>query len=303
MTEQPTLDRPTPDTDAAVDFLTGFWKPGGPWALTAIDPDKKQIETHSWAKGAEDEMRAWISKFNGTRNLYFTVNPIRREISKKASRGDIKELAWLHVDVDPEPKEDFGKERERILALLQAPPALPKPTLIIDSGGGFQAFWKLKEPFPIDGEEDKYEEAKRWNQQLEIIFNADNCHNVDRIMRLPGSINLPDAKKKAKGRKIALAGVAEVHPELVYELSKFTPAPKLQEVGGHYSFGPALRHDIGGNIARLASVDELPETVKDSVKIIIVQGHERWLRKFGRSYKWIFCLTAAKIVAANQELR
>jgi hypothetical protein len=30
---------------------------------------------------------------------------------------------------------------------------------------------------------------------------------------------------------------------------------------------------------------------------------QSWLRKFGQSAKWIFCLTAARILAANQELR
>ena len=54
---------------------------------------------------------------------------------------------------------------------------------------------------PIDGKEAQYEDAKLYNVQLELLFGGDNCHNVDRILRLPGTINIPDAKKLKKGRK------------------------------------------------------------------------------------------------------
>jgi hypothetical protein len=30
---------------------------------------------------------------------------------------------------------------------------------------------------------------------------------------------------------------------------------------------------------------------------------ESWLRKIGQRHEWIFCLTAARILAANQERR
>ncbi len=41
---QMTDHAPTPNTNAAIEFLKAF-APEGPWCLTAINPDRKGIET------------------------------------------------------------------------------------------------------------------------------------------------------------------------------------------------------------------------------------------------------------------
>ncbi len=259
------------DTKAAVAFLQEA-QPGGPWALTSIEPDRKGIQTKTFGPKQLNEMAEWIEGFNGKRNLYFHVNKVGRPITKKAEREDIEEMRYLHVDLDPRAGEDFAKERERILARLQAPPeGLPVPTYIIDSGGGYQGLWLLEEPVHIGGDIAKAEEAKRYNQQLELTFGADHCHNIDRLLRLPGTINVPDSKKKAKGRVEALASVAGGSGQ-VCSLTLFRAAPLVQtrDAGG-FSGGTV---QVSGNVERLASVDELPQNVPDWVKVLIVQGED-----------------------------
>ena len=81
------------------------------------------------------------------------------------------------------------------------PKTVPEPTVVLFSGGGYQAFCKLAAPFEIDGVLDKAEEAALYNLQIERLLKADSCHNIDRIMRLPGTINVPNAKKKKAGRE------------------------------------------------------------------------------------------------------
>ena len=94
------------------------------------------------------------------------------------------------------------EERKRILDLLttKRPEGIPVPTLIVDSGGGFQAWWRLQEPIPVGGDVTKAEEAERWSRALEAAFGADNCHDCSRLFRLPGTKNWPNAKKQKKGR-------------------------------------------------------------------------------------------------------
>jgi hypothetical protein len=256
------------DTPVALDFLER-WLPGGPWVLTAISTDRKKLHTATFTK--RGPAGQWVHELNGKLNIYFHVNPCLRPLTKKAQREDIAALAWLHVDIDPRVGEDIEEERARALRLLQEPPqGVPKPTVIIFSGGGYQGFWKLTEPLPIDGEEEKYEDAKRYNQQLEVLFGADNCHNVDRIMRLPGTLNIPDKKKLAKGRTKTLATLVEFNDN-AYPLSDFTPAAPVQTIGDP-TFGPTVA-PISGNVPRLGSVDELSQwDVPDRVKVIIVQG-------------------------------
>ena len=38
---------------------------------------------------------------------------------------------------------------------------------------------------------------------------GDHCHNADRIMRLPGALNIPNVRKRKKGRQIALSYIVK----------------------------------------------------------------------------------------------
>ena len=243
--------------------------PDGPWALTAINPDRKGVETQTFYPQDAAMLDRWLTHHNGRSNLYWHVNPVLRPITKKAERTDIKEVAYLHVDVDPAEGKDLTAERARILKMLET--FNPAPTLIVFSGGGYQAFWKLNEPIPINGDLARAEDAKRYNLQLEVVFKADNCHNVDRLMRLPGTMNLPDAKKRKKGRVAVMAEVVAIKADRSYDLSAFTAAPLTQSPDA-FGLGPG-RGTVQGNVQRLESVEELNDYgVPDRVKVIIDQG-------------------------------
>jgi len=272
-----------PDTAAAMEFLD-WWAPDGPWTLTAITPDKKSVETRAFELGRRDAMEKWIKSKNGLANLYFMVNPVIRLENKKAKRDNVKSLAWLHVDIDPrklnpddktDVQEHIREEKDRnVKRLMEGHGGLPVPSCIIDSGGGVQAFWKLWEAQPIDGDEARYEDLKRYNKAIEVIHDADDCHNVDRIMRLPGTVNLPDAKKKKAGRQQALASVLHLSDKK-FHIEDFKPAPKADTDAGGTGFTNNVADvDIGGNVQRLNDVDDLPDNVGDRVKMIIVQGHD-----------------------------
>ena len=196
-----------PDTDAAVAFLLE-WEPKGPWHLTSIRVDRTGIAGRSFHD--VEEMRSWIEARNGEENLYFQINPLRHDLKgQKAKITDVAALAWLHVDIDPRIGEDPNEERTRILGLLSSnlPEGVPPPTFIVDSGGGYWGFWRLKEPLALDGSEAAAEDAKLYNLSLEHKFGADSCHNIDRIARLPGTVNLPELSKRKKGRTKALSHV------------------------------------------------------------------------------------------------
>ncbi len=261
-----------PDNEAAITFLEKVY-PDGPWCLTAIQTDRKAIETRTFGPTTRPATLEWISKYNGNRNIYWHVNPVIGNLKKKAERQDIKALNWLHVDVDPRAGEDIDEERERALNLLtkKLPEGIPPPTWIIFSGGGYQAGWKLTDPLKIEGDVEKAEEAKLYNLQLELIFGADNCHNVDRILRLPGTINLPDARKLKKGRVAALAKVVSFE-NIEYTLETFAKATTVQEHSAS-GFGGPKTVEISGNVERVMDLNELDEwSVPDRVKIIIAQG-------------------------------
>lgn len=253
----------------SVDFLQR-WCPGGSWVLTAISLDKKSINTATFTD--QKAVLDWLNKYGVDRNIYFSVNPTRYAVSKKPMREDVESLAWLHVDIDPRAGENIEEERKRALNILQNPPgSIPPPTVIVFSGGGYQGFWKLEEPREIKGRESAYEDAKRFNQALELAFGADNCHNVDRIMRLPGTINRPDKRKLEKGRVPTLAKLVEYHDDRVYPITKFTQATQVQTETKGFSFS-TKRVKISGNVKRIDDVNSLGNKVSDLCKVVIVQG-------------------------------
>lgn len=267
--------------DIAISFLRDVWSAGRTddlWVLTAIEVDRKGIQTVTFhqdqGKDTEDRLHAWLHASRNC-NIYFHVNPVLRPLTQKANRKDIREVAWLHVDIDPRAGEDLALEQKRALSLLTGGVQdIPLPTVVVFSGGGYQGFWKLAEPIPINGDVTRAESAKLYNVQLELAFRADQCHNIDRIMRLPGTVNIPDAKKRKKGRTPVLATLVGYWPERVYPLSAFTQAQPIQTPDSSPNDGAGVY--ISGNVERLAGVEALDEhgQVPDRVKMLIVQGED-----------------------------
>ncbi len=161
-------------------------------------------------------------------------------INRKAEDADIQFVHALHVDIDARVGESQGDAIKRIIAQLEAY-AIP-PSEIDVTGGGCAAYWRLKtplenpHPYPEgDPSSTEYKEAlerrKSWakeigrvNVQLERDLDGDHCHDVSRIMRAPFTTNIPDTKKRAKGRQLARAYVHSFHPERLYDLSAFKQA-------------------------------------------------------------------------------
>ena len=255
-------------------FLADF-RPSGPWVLTSIAVDKKSISTVTFSKNEKKRMQAWLAKqTEAKRNLYHSVNSTLSQMDKKAERADISTVDWLHVDIDPGPGFDLDDEQKRILAIVQQHKGLPAPTCIVFSGGGYNVYWKLAEPIPINGDITKADDAARYNLQIELMLGADSCHNVDRILRLPGTTNWPNEKKRKKGQVPALAEVVLWKPERVYPLTDFTKAPMVQDSVQATSVTD-LPVEVSGNVRRIQDLDkELPDGVAQRAQVVIVQGHD-----------------------------
>ena len=150
-----------------------------------------------WFGEDADAAATWAASHNATgRNLYWTVNVVGAGLHKKPRKSDIEEARFAHVDIDP-PKDGSAFDRQHVLSKLD----LLEPALVIDSGGGLQAFWRLAdqcEDLPA---------IEAINLRVRTIFNADACQNIDRLMRIPGTVNWPDKRKLARGRMPVIASI------------------------------------------------------------------------------------------------
>jgi hypothetical protein len=226
--------------EQTIDFLRAA-HPGGPWSLVAIYPYRGQgpIEAATFMPDEADAVRAWIAGRDGRMNLYWLVNrPIGQPVTK-AAKDDIAAATFFHVDADPHladnsTPEQIAAERARLRASLEpealAKLGLPPATAVVDSGGGFGVFWRLDPPVPLrTGKRDPYNAAavdavEAVNKAIEKLFGAPQCFNIDRIMRLPGTANLPNERKRRLGRGVSQAALV---PELtdwgrVYKPADFT---------------------------------------------------------------------------------
>lgn len=257
------------DNASVIQFLKDF-QPEGPWCLTSINPDRKGVETKTFAPDTEKDLLSWLVYHNGRNNLYFHVNRVNGNLTKKAEREQIKFVDYLHVDVDPAAGKDIDAEQTRILAMFSPNGLLdrdmPPPTFLIFSGGGYQAFWKLDLPFPMDGTIPMADEVARYNKQLELLFGGDKCHNIDRLMRLPFTQNIPTEKKRKAGRVQTQARLVQSR------VGKSYPIENFQKAVVTVNDGPT---DYTGNVKRIDNLDELDEwRVSDSLKRIIAQGRD-----------------------------
>jgi hypothetical protein len=192
----------TPDPGQIQDFFK-LVRPNGLQVVTAIDPNTGKLVTKTFEFPAQHrEAAAWCEDFNRRgNNLYWTVNAVGKGLASKPTKEDITELVYLHADVDPDTKEfgSYKAAREHLLAGLQDLTSKPVPaSLVIDSGNGMQVFLRLSHPIPVT--EAILDRLENLNRRLAHACGAPpGTHNVDRIMRIPGTINYPTKVKIAKG--------------------------------------------------------------------------------------------------------
>lgn len=252
-----------PKTDEAIRFLD-WLRPAGPWLLSAKRPDGP-FETRSCA--SLDAARRWIEARNGHSNLYVMINPAMKAVDKKAKKEDVAEVAFLHVDLDVKQgpfEEGLARIRETLADFE------PRPSGIIHSGGGYWAFWRLNEPVFVGGDANRIAESEAYNRQLETALGGDHCRNVDRVCRLPGTINLPDEPKRKRGRTASRAYIVELS-DVAYPLHDFTPAPV--EAAATTKLGTLA----SGVVRKLDDLDTLAEWgigEADRYRAVILHGED-----------------------------
>lgn len=189
--------------------------------LTAIDPEKHSPTiSHDFRTNVSAAV-AWAAKQNAAcMNVYYSVNLVRTGLDKKPSKPDFVGVRYAHVDIDPPkgavsftPLEQHAVEQR----LLDA-----DPCTIVCSGNGYQALWRLDNDVSV-------EQVEEVNKGLIEALNGDKgTHDVSRLLRVPGLVNWPDARKREQGRVPALSrirygdegGVADLA-----ELQRLFPAP------------------------------------------------------------------------------
>jgi hypothetical protein len=171
-------------------------------------------------------------------NLYWSPATLWREPDQgKSKKEDVAHTRWVFADIDPHDQEtrEVAQERLRHLTLVELPAEVPRPTVVVSSGYGMQAYWRLKEavvlPRDAPGWQAAVDEYEGYNNWLVAQFAADgSAKNIDRILRLPGTVNYPTPKKQKLGRVTSMAGLLHNDMALTYALADFGHLPVGEKV-------------------------------------------------------------------------
>jgi len=134
--------------------------------------------------------------------IYVGVCPRKEQKGTKEAVGRVHVL-WADLDA-----KGFGDDKQKAFEAIHQ--FMRKPTMIVDSGHGYHAYWLLKEAL-----------TEMWLVEgcLKGIANAVNADSavceVSRVMRLPGSVNNKDEANQI------LVKIVELSQDAVYGLEDF----------------------------------------------------------------------------------
>jgi hypothetical protein len=178
---------------------------------------------------------------------------------KRAKANDVGAIPGLWADIDvaggPHTSKPYPPDFDAAVALANAPGLVP--TAIIRTGHGIHAWWLFPEPYIIEEDEDLDAEQEKlarvvqdWNSTLRYHaqrlgqWKIDSVFNLDRVMRVPGTMNLrvEDDPRAAE--------IMDLDSTRRYELDDLTALFADREVLDSYS--PAEK---GRKAVELAGVD------------------------------------------------
>lgn len=169
---------------------------GGLIVFAAIDPESGAItvQTYHWpndAKDIADFVEVWR---NEGWNLHYCPNPPKRRISRKPRKSDMARGAFYWLDSDPPIRAGVSWEEARQELERDVLPRLKELdyVAIVDSGNGFQALLRAEPTENIA----EYEAV---NKAFGAAHGNVGTYNADRLLRLPGTWNYPNASKLGKG--------------------------------------------------------------------------------------------------------
>lgn len=176
------------DLNVTLDVL-GF-QSGEVFQLVAITfPEKTSPVAESFEVGNEDNLalaRSFVERFDGKRNLYICLNPLKAKRSAKVRDQDIATSRVLLVDADPTDAGDgtleFCQKAKRLLA----------QGTIVSSGRGHQ-LWVSHDPDLTEWRASVLEALRKRFGNPTVKIDA--THDISRIARLPGTINLKTGKR------------------------------------------------------------------------------------------------------------
>jgi hypothetical protein len=143
-------------------------------------------------------------------DVYYGVLPRTRQSG--SADAVIKQTRWIWADFD----NKNISEGKAFFALMRCP---VEPTVIIDSGHGYHAYWLLDRDEPFELVSDVM-------QNISKFFGADRVQDAPRVLRIPWTINYKEAPVPV--RMIKWDMTSEGYPLEAFD--RLLPVPEKPQV-------------------------------------------------------------------------
>jgi len=198
-------------------------------------------------------------------DVYFGVNP---RVDQAGAKQNVHWLTAFHVEIDygvdgHKKKPDYNPYEEALNAITSFS---LQPTWINHSGGGFHCYWVLNDP--VNGANIGLEKLENVNRALTAELKGDSgTHNINRILRVPGTYNLKLADNPREVTVISEAGSK-------YDLGVFKPMmdfePKKKSVTER-----KLKSPMSQNSRSIKWDNKISSlSVSDRIKFLIINGND-----------------------------
>lgn len=289
--------------EVAWEFLKAL-SPGTSELILSITPTGGNPFGRRYTVDQRGEFIANLPSANDRLDTYFSINLPREVMHKKPKKSDLGTIRAVFVDLDPDKGKPADEERERIKAettddALKAK-GLPLPTVRIYSGGGCWLFWLLAEfvTVPAWASPNEMPEIVRRvdgiGRRIASLFpHGDSCFNMDRIARLPGTVNWASLNPNKPGRPDALASVDFIDITRRYCLEDF-PEPLYE--AQRQSENKPVAAELPADPDKSVTLDDLPT---EEMQRVAQHGRDtedvtRWAKGNGdldksKMLHWFFC--------------
>lgn len=153
----------------------------------------------------------------GAVNVYAGISTRRTGGTEKDEGGkaNLAAVRAVWVDIDFAGPDDAALVAE----LLERFPH--PPSLIVSTGGGIHLYWFLDEPYDVTTSE-RIQALEDVLKGLTDCLGGDSAAtHASRILRIPGTTNYPNAKKRAKGRTTQVCKIQLLEEHRRYAFDDF----------------------------------------------------------------------------------
>lgn len=136
-----------------------------------------------------------VARVDAMANVYVGACPRSRRDGRREA-VTVVPAAW--ADLDFHQIEPDDRDRALAVSTSRIERLGMRPTALVHTGNGLQAWWIYQQPVSISSDF-PFDRFEAINRGLGKVLGGDAVHDLARVLRVPGTWNLPDTKKRVRG--------------------------------------------------------------------------------------------------------